>query len=68
MLGQLVLISRQLSQTSDEATHIYSGLRYLECGDLSVSQEHPPFAKAIASIPLLVMNIRGELRAATGRR
>ena len=58
MLGQLVLISRQLSQTSDEATHIYSGLRYLECGDLSVSQEHPPFAKAIASIPLLVTNIR----------
>ncbi len=56
MLGQLVLIGRQLSQTADEPTHIYSGYRYLKCGDLSVSSEHPPLAKIIAAAPLLLMN------------
>jgi|SRR5208337_193154 len=55
MLGQLFLIGRQLSQTADEATHIYSGYRYLECGDLTVSPEHPPLAKIIAAAPLLSM-------------
>jgi hypothetical protein len=54
--GQLFLSSRQLSQTADEATHLYSGYRYLKCGDLTVSPEHPPLAKIIAAAPLLAMN------------
>ncbi len=56
MLGQLLLSGRQLSQTADEATHLYSGYRYLKCGDLTVSPEHPPLAKVIAAAPLLFMN------------
>ncbi len=56
MLGQLLLSVRQLSQTADEATHLYSGYRYLKCGDLTVSPEHPPLAKVIAAAPLLAMN------------
>lgn len=56
MLGQLLLTSRQLSQTADEATHLYSGYRYLKCGDLTVSPEHPPLAKVIAAAPLVSMN------------
>ncbi len=56
MLGQLLLSVRQLSQTADEATHLYSGYRSLKCGDFTVSPEHPPLAKAIAAAPLLPMN------------
>ena len=56
MLGQLLLSVRQVSQTADEATHLYSGYRYLKCGDLTVSPEHPPLAKVIAAAPLLPMN------------
>ena len=56
MLGQLLFTGLQLSQTSDEATHLYSGYRYLTCGDVSVSSEHPPLAKAIAALPLLAMH------------
>jgi 4-amino-4-deoxy-L-arabinose transferase-like glycosyltransferase len=56
MLGQLLLSVRQLSQTTDEATHLYSGYRYLKCGDLTFSPEHPPLAKIIAAAPLVSMN------------
>ena len=56
MLGQLPFSVRQVSQTADEATHLYSGYRYLKCGDLTVSPEHPPLAKVIAAAPLLAMN------------
>jgi 4-amino-4-deoxy-L-arabinose transferase-like glycosyltransferase len=56
MFAQLLLTARQLSQTADEATHLYSGYRYLKCGDLTVSPEHPPLAKIIAAAPLLPMN------------
>jgi len=53
--AQLLLTGRQLSQTADEATHLYSGYRYLKCGDLTISPEHPPFAKAIAASVMLAM-------------
>jgi hypothetical protein len=56
MFGQLLCSGRQLSQTADEATHLYSGYRYLKCGDFTVSPEHPPLAKLIAAAPLLAMN------------
>ncbi len=55
--GQLLFSSRQLSQTADEATHLYSGYRYLKCGDFTVSPEHPPLAKVVAAVPLLAMNL-----------
>jgi hypothetical protein len=56
-LAQLFLSTRQLSQTADEPTHLYAGYRYLKCGDLTVSPEHPPLAKMIAAIPLISMNM-----------
>ena len=56
IFGQLFLCSRQLSQTADEATHLYSGYRYLKCGDLTISPEHPPLAKIVAAAPLLLMD------------
>jgi len=57
MLGQLVFSSRHVSQISDEATHLYSGYRFLMCGDLTVSPEHPPLAKIVAAAPLVPMNV-----------
>ena len=56
-LAQLFLSTRQLSQTADEPTHLYAGYRYLKCGDLTVSPEHPPLAKTIAALPLISMNM-----------
>jgi 4-amino-4-deoxy-L-arabinose transferase-like glycosyltransferase len=57
MLAQLNLSSRRLSLTADEATHLYSGYRYLKCFDFTVSPEHPPLAKVIAALPLLPMDV-----------
>jgi len=56
LFGLLFFSSRQLSHTADEATHLYSGYRYLRCGDLTISPEHPPLARIVAAIPLLPMN------------
>jgi len=58
LFGELFFCSRQLSQTSDEATHLYSGYRYLKCGDLTLSPEHPPLVKVVAAAPLLLMKPR----------
>jgi hypothetical protein len=60
MLAQLLPRGLQISQTADEATHLYSGYRYLKCGDLTVSPEHPPLAKVIAAAPLLAMNFAAD--------
>jgi dolichyl-phosphate-mannose-protein mannosyltransferase len=57
MLAQVILSGRQLSQAADEATHLYAGYRYLKCSDLTVSPEHPPLAKVVAAVPLLLMNV-----------
>lgn len=56
MLGQLLLSVRQLSQTCDEPTHLYAGYRYLKCGDLTISPEHPPLVRIVAAAPLLPLN------------
>lgn len=56
MLGQLLGSGLQLSQTSDEATHLYAGYRYLKCGDFTVSPEHPPLARVVAAAPLLPLH------------
>jgi 4-amino-4-deoxy-L-arabinose transferase-like glycosyltransferase len=57
MLAQLNLSSQGLSLTADEATHLYSGYRYLKCFDFTVSPEHPPLAKVVDALPLLAMNV-----------
>jgi hypothetical protein len=66
MLAQVILSGRQLSQTADEATHLYAGYRYLKCSDLTVSPEHPPLAKVVAATPLLLMNVSVDCRASPG--
>jgi hypothetical protein len=56
LFGELLFTASRLSQTADEATHLYSGYRYLKCGDVTVSPEHPPLAKALAAAPLVLLN------------
>ena len=58
MFGQLFFSGLRLSQTSDEATHLYAGYRYLKCGALDFSREHPPLARIVAAVPLLPMNLK----------
>jgi Dolichyl-phosphate-mannose-protein mannosyltransferase len=62
LLAELFLTGDRLSQTADEATHLYAGYRYLKCGDLTVSSEHPPLARIVAAAPLLPMNIAVDCR------
>jgi len=66
LLGELFLTGDRLSQTADEATHLYAGYRYLKCGDLTVSSEHPPLAKVIAAAPLLPMKFAVDCAPSNG--
>ena len=47
------------SGTVDEIAHIPSGYSYVKYHDYRLNPEHPPLAKALAGIPLSVMNING---------
>jgi 4-amino-4-deoxy-L-arabinose transferase-like glycosyltransferase len=42
------------SVTFDEVAHIGAGLSYLQKLDLRLNEEHPPLAKVIAAIPLVL--------------
>ena len=45
---------RTESQTFDEPAHLYSGYSYWLHSDFGVNPEHPPLAKLVAALPLLV--------------
>lgn len=42
------------SATFDETAHLPAGWTYLETGDLRLNPEHPPLAKALAALPLVL--------------
>ena len=46
------------SLTNDEFVHIPSGHRYLVERDFSLNPEHPPLAKLLASLPLLLVDVQ----------
>jgi len=48
------------SATVDEVVHIGAGLSYLQKFDLRLNPEHPPLAKLIAGLPLLLEGIRAD--------
>jgi hypothetical protein len=54
----LVTSVRQESQTFDESTHLFAGFEYWKHADFGRNPEHPPFAKLLASIPLLRMGLK----------
>jgi tetratricopeptide (TPR) repeat protein len=53
LAAELAFTARRESQTVDEAIHIFAGYRHW-CGDYGINPEHPPLAKLVATIPLLI--------------
>jgi hypothetical protein len=64
---QLRVHMTRASPTIDESTHILAGYRHLRCDDFRVNPEHPPFAKMIAALPLLTMQVRDPLGPCTSQ-
>ncbi|MGA3202726.1 MAG: glycosyltransferase family 39 protein [Bryobacteraceae bacterium] len=46
--------ARHESVTFDEVAHIGAGVSYLQKLDMRMNEEHPPLAKAIAAVPLVL--------------
>jgi hypothetical protein len=46
------------SATFDEVAHLGAGVSYVEKLDLRFNEEHPPLAKVIAAIPLVLVGTR----------
>ena len=52
--------ARHESVTFDEVAHIGAGVSYLQKLDLRMNEEHPPLAKAIAAVPLVLRGAHAE--------
>lgn len=48
------------SVTIDEVAHIGAGVSYLQKLDLRMNPEHPPLAKMLAALPLIVRGVRAD--------
>src|ERR1041385_6509891 len=48
------------SVTVDEVSHIGAGVSYLQRLDLRMNPEHPPLAKVLAAIPLVIRGVRAD--------
>lgn len=48
------------SVTYDEVVHIGAGVSYWQKLDLRLGEEHPPLAKAIAALPLVLSGVRAD--------
>ena len=46
--------ARRESITVDEVAHVGAGVSYLQKLDLRLNVEHPPLAKALAALPLVL--------------
>jgi len=54
--AQILLSTRQESQTFDESDHLYAGYEYWKHGDFGRNPEHPPLAKLVAASALLPLH------------
>jgi hypothetical protein len=61
LLGQMALAmllsSRDDAPTFDEPAHMAAGVGYVRFGQLRLNYEHPPLAKALAGVPLVLADI-----------
>jgi 4-amino-4-deoxy-L-arabinose transferase-like glycosyltransferase len=48
------------SPAVDEVAHVGAGLSYLQRLDLRLNFEHPPLAKALAAVPLVLSGVRAD--------
>jgi 4-amino-4-deoxy-L-arabinose transferase-like glycosyltransferase len=56
--AEIVLSTRQESQTWDESVHLYAGYEYWKHGDFGRNPEHPPLVKLIAASALLPLHLK----------
>src|SRR5271157_178015 len=52
--------ARRESVTFDEIAHIGAGVSYLQKLDLRMNEEHPPLAKVVAALPLVVRGVQAD--------
>jgi hypothetical protein len=52
--------ARRESVTVDELAHIGAGVSYLQKLDMRMNEEHPPLAKALAAIPLVLRGVHAD--------
>jgi 4-amino-4-deoxy-L-arabinose transferase-like glycosyltransferase len=52
--------ARRESVTFDEIAHIGAGVSYLQKLDMRMNEEHPPLAKALAAVPLVLRGVRAD--------
>ncbi|MFY9648199.1 MAG: glycosyltransferase family 39 protein [Terriglobales bacterium] len=50
--------ARRESVTIDEVAHIAAGVSYLQKFDMRMNEEHPPLAKVVAALPLVLRGAR----------
>jgi len=51
---------RRESITVDEVPHLGAGVSYLQKLDLRMNEEHPPLAKALAALPLVLRGVHAD--------
>ena len=51
---------RRESATFDEIAHIGAGVSYLQKQDMRMNEEHPPLAKVLAAVPLVIRGVRAD--------
>ncbi len=52
--------ARRESVTIDEIAHVGAGVSYLQKLDYRMNEEHPPLAKVLAAIPLVVRGVHAD--------
>ncbi|AXC14530.1 hypothetical protein ACPOL_5278 [Acidisarcina polymorpha] len=52
--------ARRESITFDEIAHIGAGVSYLQKLDMRMNEEHPPLAKVLAALPLVVRGVHAD--------
>src|SRR5271156_7219008 len=52
--------ARRESITIDEVPHIGAGVSYLQKLDMRMNEEHPPLAKVLAALPLVVRGVHAD--------
>jgi len=64
LLAMMALLAdgaaRRESLTFDEIAHVGAGVSYLQKLDMRMNEEHPPLAKVLAAVPLVVRGVHAD--------
>jgi 4-amino-4-deoxy-L-arabinose transferase-like glycosyltransferase len=59
---QATVAAKKSDRTVDEVAHIGGGVSYLQKLDMRLNVEHPPLAKALAALPLVLGGVRADYK------